>query len=242
MANRGESSIKIHDFQWDKFWPTIEKYSDLSEKERNFVLRYLQPNDSNELWLRTFRDCLSKSLGFSESGSHATFGLNISDRENALKLALPVTLGRFDSIKDQIRKKSEDTLNTDEEKLLSVNLEETDDSVLTMRMIVDIARILGFHRMPNTQSWGFAGESFQMAQFCQDLFNLIHGTHDAVLNPYAADDSGYANNDDLAEEENQISGEVFKPNSTISTYIRLCVQKTWAESFIGANLIPYTCC
>jgi hypothetical protein len=57
--NKGEGSLFIHDFQWDKFWLTIDKYEGLDPHDAKFVMDWMQDNDSNELWLRTFRDCLS---------------------------------------------------------------------------------------------------------------------------------------------------------------------------------------
>jgi|MesohylFT_1024984.scaffolds.fasta_scaffold41271_1 hypothetical protein len=83
--NRGETSVKIQEAQWDKFWDIFPSMNNLSAKEKQFIQLYGQPDGFNQLWLQTFRDCLSEALGFSEKGSYIIYMIyiiNLNDLYN----------------------------------------------------------------------------------------------------------------------------------------------------------------
>ena len=70
MSERGESTIKIHDFQWEAFWEWCDNFEETcSEKERNFVQNFLQDDNTCKVWIQTYRNCLSEALGFSSRGT-----------------------------------------------------------------------------------------------------------------------------------------------------------------------------
>ena len=48
MAHRGETSIKIQEFQWEKFWNVVDSYQLTDPKEVSFIRQYVAPNDYNE--------------------------------------------------------------------------------------------------------------------------------------------------------------------------------------------------
>jgi len=105
-------------------------------------------------------------------------------------------------------------------------------------MVIDIGRILGFYRMPATQSWIFAGRSYQMAQFCQSLYNLRCGTTETLFNPEEFEENAYRQEDDTEKDDEEnpevfiTATDTFKPGGTVSTFLRLCLHKIWADMLI----------
>jgi hypothetical protein len=242
MAHRGETSIQILAEQWDRFYEAVDNYSGMATKEANFVDMFLLPSDNNDLWLRTIRDCLSESMGFEDDGAHLRLSeQSISAREDFLKTALLAAKEKFLSIQEQIRSKA-DGHSAGEEKLLQVKLDEDESTAFSLKFVVDIGRFLGFHRKPRTQSWIYAGRSFEMAQFCQNLSNDQNGTNDAVYDPHDNDDSGYeglAGIQDIGTQDatNNVN---FKAGNVVSTFVRMCLLKTWSEYFQGPNAQGYS--
>ena len=193
MAYKGEGSVKIQFEQWTKFFEAIESsYNDVPVREQqNFRDEFLAPGSFNQLWIQVFRDCLSESLaqlcGFDEKGAViAANARPVQDRLSILNSAFTAAIERFNHIQTETRKKDE---KTDEEivlvsiKLPSDSTRSTYPMMMTLPMVIDIGRLLGFYRQPRTQSWIFAGRSYQMAEFCQALYNDIHNVHESVFNP-----------------------------------------------------------
>ena len=105
MSNRGEGSLKIHEFQWDKFWPAVDSFTKLNEKEQKFITDFLQPGDCNDLWITTFRDCLSEYLGFGEQGSHVVCeGMSLAGKEDKLSAAVTEAILRFGVVREEVRR------------------------------------------------------------------------------------------------------------------------------------------
>ena len=286
MSHKGEGSVKIQEFQWERFFLVAQSsYDDkLSKKktktveEKRFRDEFLEDDSSNQLWIQIFRDCLSESLGFEEKGAVlAANNLSVADRMSLLDRSFSAAIERFNSVQSEIASKPK--RNIEEEVLLTVKLPRDVDSLLptkmTLAMVIDIGRLLGFYRMPRTQSWIFAGRSFQMAQFCQTLYNDLNHCNETVFNPddnnhevdYPASDSdretssdddeapppieaaapgagadqdppdgvseaNYENDVDHVEDTlREAAGEEalesttgkFRPGTTVSTYMRMCV-------------------
>ena len=195
MANKGEGSIKIREFQWENFWATVDRYTEMNDQEMNFIMKYVQPNDANELWIRTFRDCISEALDFNDKGAWMiTEGLALRERKDIFSTAIAAAMNRFETVAAQIREKDDLIRSDEEKKLLDVSWEE---NCIPYRISLDIARLLGFFRMPGTQSWIFAGRSYQMSEFCQSLYNSINVTNEKLLNPEDSEESGYCNIEDV---------------------------------------------
>ena len=63
MAVRGETSVKIHDEQWDRFWNHREAkryFSEATEETKAFADSFLSSGSNHELWIQNFRDCMSE--------------------------------------------------------------------------------------------------------------------------------------------------------------------------------------
>ena len=100
-----------------------------------------------------------------------------------------------------------------------------------MSIIIAIARHLGFFRQPMTQSWDFAGKSYQMAVFCLQLHNDINNVNEEMQNAHDPNEAGYDNVPDAngdngnGDNENIAEADKWQPNCTVSKYFRLCLQK-----------------
>lgn len=257
MANKGETSIAVWLEQWETFFEKASSYDLRDEKERNFVNNFLQPDENNKLWLQTFRDCLSEALNFAERSDHALFQVApVPDQEAYLKNALKDAIDHFNDIKKQLSKIAKNKRNDSQKQFLLVEVNETAETSLPLTVVIDIGRLLGFYRMPKTESWIMAGRSYQCAQFLQNLYNARTGLREELYSEDNADESGYAppasdddegnlesNNSNEADDhavENDDNAEKFKPNSTASTYLRLCTQKIWCEMLSGDKAVTYS--
>jgi hypothetical protein len=78
MAVSGETSVQIHDEQWDRFWNHREAkryFSEATEETKAFADSFLSSGSNNELWIQNFRDCMSEALGFATKGDYAVIKL-----------------------------------------------------------------------------------------------------------------------------------------------------------------------
>src|SRR5687768_2879843 len=71
---------------------------------------------------------------------------------------------------------SETEVSLEQRVFLHVDIEESFDfdKEREFNFAMDVARYLAYAQEPSTDSWGFAGKSYQMGQFCQRLWERIH--------------------------------------------------------------------
>jgi hypothetical protein len=120
----------------------------------------------------------------------------VEDRiDTILKPAFETATKNFIDMQAQVR--SQDIKSDKEEQMIAVELAGFD-----IRYAIEIGMFLGFFRQPTTQSWIFAGRSYQMAEFCKNLYLDMTGANEATgtLFPREEDGSGYM--EDEADQDN----------------------------------------
>ncbi len=105
---------------------------------------------------------------------------------------------------------------------ISVSFAEEDANLVNL-FAMDIARFLAFDKEPATNSWAFAGRSFQMGEFCKTLWRRENPDQNEDNEPdVVEDDEGAAGTGD---------GSVWVSAGTPNTLLRLCSYFVWARKY-----------
>jgi hypothetical protein len=139
--------------------------------------------------MQIFSEDLSEALDLNDKSDMLKFTGRKEEIQRLLRAAVVTAAKTFQSeqlkLKDGTVKYDGKTLTSEQEWFLKVNVHDhigADGEPETglMDLAIDVGRCLGFHRQPKSESWAYAGRSYNMKYLCSELYRLLH-PDDAVF-------------------------------------------------------------
>lgn len=226
--------------------PTIHEESclRLSDKEKSFLVSYVLDESGTSLrleshfWLRVYRDTLADALGFDDQGDCKSKPLLPKmERMSLMTQAHDMTLqkiaekrglycGEFLKIKG-----SNPRHKLSKAQKLFVDLPGDLSAHVPLFLSVAIGKYLGYQRGVSSDSFIYAGKSYNMKCFCDTLYGEMLAVNDGT-NP-ALEDS------DESEAEEELNVPDIRGGTTQTNYIRACVLNVWAKK-LAVDKLPFS--
>jgi hypothetical protein len=237
-------SAPVKDFQKEKFELFMnEQYRNLhpegsftEEKAgflRTFVMQAEEDNFDcdNFMWLIAFRNHLTEAASISNRGTvEGLKALPLDEKLERLNQWILVAVAAFKAANDDLGEEF-----SIEKGILVAVAQDISVTKVAVTFVIDLLQYLCFRHMPRSNSWQFAGESYLLKEFVDDIYTDLNP--DGIVAIVDEEATGHHNelaeaegyNDEWVEEEEPSEGEPkggeviteWKKGTKLTNYIKL---------------------
>ena len=199
--------------------------------------------DVNNFWIRMLRDFLAKNLNLGNNENEVRqFNLrSTEERRNFLREVIQkaITDYRYHQKPAQARSLPNTPVGKAKKRYHLLGFE---DDEISITLVIDIGRFLGFRKPVSSDSWQYAGDAYLLQLFCAKLSDDLGRGATPSFSDNRQDESqdDDDNNDEnfnevydfgVAPQEGEIL-TVWQAQQLPAQLIRSCIYKTWADHYL----------